>query len=241
MAIRTSVEAARGCGRRKPGGLYLVSPALSEPCPRLPLALDRCPHCGQGIGPARGWTWITPAVVIPAQKHGSPDHNDRCPLGIDLYDPKLSPPLPDLWHRMGERAGLIWIGERFYPTPDEFMAEARKMGVSRRITAVPHGFELGKTYVVLAHRKAIYHSEAELVDEARADMTARGQTGDFSVEPGYTPGVITLFQPTAIEYVVTGNETDEEIEALEKRGIQPVQVIADTEQLEASYEGEDGE
>ena len=36
---------------------------------------------------------------------------------------------------------------------------------------------------------------------------------------------MTAFQPTAIEYVVKGDETEEELEALEARGIEPVKVI----------------
>lgn len=39
MTVRTSIETARGCGFRQPGGLYLVSGALSDPCDRLPLQI----------------------------------------------------------------------------------------------------------------------------------------------------------------------------------------------------------
>lgn len=239
MLIRTSVEAARGCGRRKPGGLYLVSGALSEPCPRLPLELDRCPHCGQGIGPARGWTWITPAVIVPAERHGSDKHDMVCPLAPSLGGP----------HRTGDRAGLIWIGEKYYPTPDDFMREAAKMGVSRRITAVPHGFEIGRDWVYLAHRKAVDH--AQFLDPA-GEVPSAPDGGSVTVQPSqneatlfwfgeerYVPGVITLFKPTAIEYVVKGDETDEEIARLEERGIQPVKVVADTEQLTVDLEDEE--
>lgn len=215
MSIRVSIEGARGCGYRKAGGYYLVAPALSEPCPRLPLEMDRCPHCGQGIGPARGFTWITPAVLFPAKGHGSGEHNARCPLGQIMYGdgPDFDP--PEGQHRTGEKAGLIWVGGLYYPTPESFMDEAALMGVSRRVKAPPRGFKVGEHWIYLGHRKAILGTEDD------------PELGPKTV---YTPGVITLFRPTAIEYVVKGDETDEEIEALEERGITPVKVIRDIDQ-----------
>ena len=42
------------------------------------------------------------------------------------------------------------------------------------------------------------------------------------------PGVFSAFKPTAVEYVVRGDETKEELETKVKRGITPVKVqIAD--------------
>ena len=210
--MRTSIEGARGCGYRKPGGYYLVAGELSEPCPRLPLELDRCPHCGQGVGPARGFTWITPAILFPASAHGTIEHNAHCPLGRPT-DARLTEMGvdPETYHRTGERAGLIWVGTGFYPTAGDFMEEAARMGVSRRVIAPPRNFKVGEDWVYLAHRKAI------LVATPVED------------DPIYVPGVITLFRPTAIEYVVKGDETDEELEALEKRGITPVKVVRDVD------------
>ena len=45
-------------------------------------------------------------------------------------------------------------------------------------------------------------------------------------EPGAdaTAAVFTLFRPTAVEYVVRGDETDTELERLVERGLQPVRV-----------------
>ena len=237
MTIRTSVESARGCGYRKAGGYYLVAPALSEPCPRLPLELDRCPHCGQGIGPARGFTWITPAVLFPFRLHGGRDHDNHCPLGG-------MPPFyvnvieggqyvrKEVQHRTGERAGLIWVGGLYYQTPESFLDEATQMGVSRRIQKPPRGFKIGEHWIYLGHAKAIE------VDRTAGEATPCPKCGAIGwVFPcseckydGKRPGVITLFRPTAIEYIVKGDETDEEIEALEKRGISPVKVIRDIDQ-----------
>lgn len=202
--MRTSVEGARGCGFRKPGGLYLVAPALAEDCSRLPLATHSCPTCGSGIHPARGWTWIVPLNLVGMKAHEPGSHSIRCPIGMPGLDAG----------QQGLRAGLLWIGEQFYPTPESFLEEAARMGVSRRISKVPRDYKRG-TYVFLAHRKAILERRPNFIED-RA--------------PEFAPGIISIFRPTAIEYVVKGDETDEFLAGLEKRGIEPVKVIPENEQ-----------
>lgn len=108
-------------------------------------------------------------------------------------------------------AGLIWIGERYYPTPREFNLEAEKMGISRRIRTVPRNFVLGETWVMLAHRKAITGWPYK-------------QSPNGEAEPSYTPGIFKLWLPTEIEVVVDGTETDEVIDGYIERGITPVLV-----------------
>jgi hypothetical protein len=184
MNIPTVYEGARGCGLRKPGALYLMADTPNLGCPLMPVELDVCPCCGHGIKPARGWTWVDADAICNPHWHGSDDHTAVCPLGYPLG-----------------KAGLIWIGEQFYKTPAEFLNEARRMGISRRITAVPRDFKVGETWVLLAHRKAIVSTDG--LDEADA-------------------AIFTMFRPDRIEYVVRGDETDDELEALTKRGIQPV-------------------
>src|SRR5215218_8367589 len=190
IEIPTRVEARRGCGWRKPGGLYLIAGAPAEPCPLLPVALHVCPTCGEGLKPARSWTWVDAdkllGLPLEHPTGSPPEHPARCPLG----------------HRLG-RAGLLWIGEAFYPTPQAFMEEAARAGISRRITAVPRDFQCGRTWVLCAHRSAIPPAAA-------------------GTEP--TAGLFTLFRPTAVEYVVRGDESDAELERLVERGIQPVRV-----------------
>lgn len=205
--MRTSYEGKRGCGFRKPGALYLVSDGAGEPCSKLPFALEVCPTCGQGIKPSRGWTWIKPAEIMVPEWHDSDLHSSYCPLATG----------PD-------KAGLVWIGSKYY-TPAEFRAEANSMGISRRINALPRGFEIGD-WVFLAHREA--------------EWTACVECGDGVPDPecpacsgsGRSPvaAIFYVFQPARIEYVVKGDETLEEIEALNKRGIEPVKVIPVTDQ-----------
>jgi hypothetical protein len=221
-----------------------VSGELSEPCPRLPFETTVCLTCGEGIRPARGYTWVDGQTFLPPDVHGAPEHNHVCPLspmtvGEALADGVIEPvgnELPgdmripavvnDAYVSRLGRCGLIWIGEQHYKTPREFMVEAARMGVSRRITAVPREFVIGETWVLLGHRKAIEKACPDCGDGV-ADPECPVCEGEGFI---FIPGVITAFKPSAVEYVVKGDETDEEVEALEKRGLTPVKVINEESQ-----------
>lgn len=221
--MRTLHEGARGCGFRKPGGLYMVTDREGEPCPALPVEMVVCPHCGAGIRPSRAWTWITPDVILNPHDHGHPG----CPLNA-----------PGL---MGDRAGLLWIGGSFYPTPDDWMREAQTMGVSRRIATVPRGFVIGETWVAVAHRKVIRDGWVNTdTDVTYRDMAAIVEAGvDFDLlEEVWRPAVFHVFKPQRIEYVVRGDESDEELAGYERRGIEPVRVIPLEQQILDAAEGE---
>lgn len=181
MTVETSIEGARGCGYRKPGasgvGIYLMGGQYFAPCGRLPYPLHVCPVCGEGIKPARGWTWIEPINLFVANdENGWPktlpchaQHCESCWFGGKLPD----------------RAGLLWIGEAFYRNPHAFMREAAMMGVSRKVSAIPRDFVLGETVVYLAHRRAIADTEANLLP---------------------SPGVFTAFVPTRVDLVVDSED-----------------------------------
>jgi len=141
-----SHEPRRLCGYRKPAkngvGIYLTGPAWSELCERLPLPLDRCPTCGAGVKFSRFWTWIQPDKLL------APDLEPVCTCqgaGHSLTCPMCNPGL------LAKRpAGLLWVGNRYY-TPETFMAEAGQLGIMKKIKAIPKAFELGLTWVYLAH------------------------------------------------------------------------------------------
>jgi hypothetical protein len=195
MKIRISVERERKCGYRKPGGLYLVSCGFSRYCGALPIALEVCPACHQGIHPARGWTWVNLKALRgdkPCVQSINPSYCDSCAFFFI------------------EKAGLLWVGEKYYKTPEDFNREGVEMGISRRISQIPREFKLGETWVAFAHRKAI------------------PQPFTLAEEPAFKAGIFHLFKPTAIEYIVQETDTDSKLEALEKRGITLVKVIKDT-------------
>lgn len=195
--IQVCNETARGCGYRKENGLYLRCDGIGEPCGRLPLVLTVCPCCGEGIRPARGWTWIDPSLLVGNEPPCPSEDCSTCPLSGHV-----------------EKVGLLWIGERFYATPEVWLSEARSMGVSRRISALPRGFVLGETWVLVAHRKVRV-----------SDVECRA--------------IFHAFKPTRIEKVVKESATTEEIDALVHRGISPVVVNRIGEQAEIASDLDD--
>jgi hypothetical protein len=111
------------------------------------------------------------------------------------------------------RVGLLWCGEKWYAAPQDWTREAREQGVSRRISTVPNDFVVGETWVLMAHPKAVMG------------------TNDAG-EIAYRPGIFHAFKPSAIEYVVKGDESEEELERKEKRGITLVRIVRVGEQQE---------
>ena len=210
-------EGKRGCGYRKPGGTYLVGGDTLAPCPKLPIEVHTCPTCGQGVKAARGWTWIEYEPFVEPGPHGDPEHSAGCVLAQP----------PETVTTEEGKVGLIWVGEMHYKTPGEFMREALSMGLSRRVTAIPRGLEVGKTLVLLGHRKAIRKGwldpETNAVYETLDEVEEAG-LNPLDIEPNYVAGVFTAFVPTAIEYVLKPEEENDEerIEVLRERGITPV-------------------
>jgi hypothetical protein len=208
IQVQTRSESRRGCGFRKPGGIYLIGPPEGRPCCKLPFPLTVCPTCGSGIHVSRSWTWVDADKLFDIIDD---DHNH---LSGCLQPPeiRLFNPCPLASH-IG-KAGLLWIGEAYYKTPEGFLLEARNMGISRRIPAVPKGFKLGETWVLLAHRKGIQKEEP--IDS--------GLLGGTGTQVSWTPAIFSIFKPTAMEYVIKGGETEEELERLVKRGLTPVEI-----------------
>lgn len=111
---------------------------------------------------------------------------------------------------------LLWVGEQFYPTPQDFLNEAARMGISRRIPAVPLEFELGQTWVWLAHLRTIWN-------------------GPDSEEGEYTPGVFRIFKPT-VDYVVAQDDDEDKLQKMADKGYRLVRVHREGEQTEFEQE-----
>lgn len=186
-----AVEARRGCGFRKIGGIYLVGVPHGAPCCKLPHPLAVCPTCGAGIKQSRGWTWIDAAVIFAGDC-------SQC-IGDSAVPARECAhfcPLSDPAH-LG-RIGLLWIGARFYRTPAHFDLEAAALGISRRIAAVPRGFELGGSWVALAHPA----------------VPLGGETG---------PAIFRVFRPTALEKILPASARGSpEVERLRAQHVTPV-------------------
>lgn len=208
MNIRTSYESARGCGFRKPGGIYLVSGGYGRYCGALPIPLSVCPTCHAGFKPARGWTWVNLAALAAVR---------GCAESIQLSRESCGDcPIADA--RIQD-VGLLWVGEKFYPSPGRFADEANAMGITRRISALPRNFKIGETWVALAHRKAIPEKVIEKDD-----------LGMDHEKVIFHPAIFHVFQPARVEYVVKDDDSEEKLEKLEKRGFSLVKVIPNDQQ-----------
>lgn len=199
--ITVRVESVRGCGYRKEGGIYMVGKAPSFSCGALPIPVHTCPTCGCGIKPARGFTWVNIRLLAGALPvcTAEPSQHSLCPLGLIMDGGQL------------DRCGLLWVGSKFYKNPEDILREAQEdnRGFSRRIPAVPNDFIVGKHWIALGHREAIV------------------SPFKWGEEPEYTPGIFSIFKPTAIEYICTGEESEEEIDRLLERGLTPIAVRKD--------------
>jgi hypothetical protein len=121
---------------------------------------------------------------------------------------------------LGERVGLINVGAGFYRTPEAFAEEARTMGISRRVSAVPRGFKLGETWVFLAHPKL------QMID------------GEWK------GGIFAMFKPTAIERLFTASgyaaTDEEERRRMERQNVTPIIVPDDDRDHQGTvYDRED--
>jgi hypothetical protein len=216
--IKVSVETARRCGFRQPGGLYIMGGDVSAPCGKLPLLLGACPTCGSGVKPSRGFQWWNP---VPWFAPAICTHDPRSHRMHSLNGaPRCALcPLFFVDIRIGKKAGLLWVGKNNYPTPTVFLHEAAEQGISRRVSAIPTGLTVG-SWCFLAHRDGIPFIEGALPNR---------------------PAVFALFKVSAFHYIVKGNETEAQLDRMERRGITPVKVehassrtdlFLDREQLE---------
>lgn len=193
--VEVRQEAKRGCGYRRAGvdgvGIYLVGDAWAEACERLPYPLEVCPSCNGGIKFSRGFTWIRPKALLkgeplciterPCLGHNRGHNHLACIVCNPLEEP----------------AGLMWVGEKYY-TPASFTAEAMKMGLSKRVSAIPRGFEIGEHWIYLSHVRA---------KEGKA-------------------GIFYVFRPSVVELVINNDDTiPDKAKALKDRLGDKVKII----------------
>jgi co-chaperonin GroES (HSP10) len=258
-SIRTSVEGKRGCGYRKAGGMYLVCSGEGRTCGKLPMALEPCEQC-EALGvkcrleQSRSWTTVNIDKLFASRECVT----ERVPAGFEEEIRSLekcsSCPLQG---DMGI-GGLLWVGELKgskhggYPTPEAFMEEADRMGISKRLPLKSIPKELRDKdgnfrWVLLAHPKTIEGEcdrccspmpigvghDNQLIRQRRPGWVEDAdKPGQWATCPDcdgagkiFGPGIFRVFKPTAVEYVVDEKDDDEKLEALEKRGIELVKVV----------------
>lgn len=211
-----AIEAERGCGFRKVGKLYLVGGGLEIICDRLPLELKTCPTCGHGIHFTKGI-----GRVNPKQLWGDHITDENNPFGnigwkysCQCYTSCFVCKPPDSINY------IMFVGEKFYPRPVDFIKEARELGVSKAISSVPKDLKLGESIVYLAHKKAVTHTKYDNVplDDGQTKLA------DVNISTTYAPGIFYAFIPRRVEMPVWDDTPEEELEKLKKRGITPVPV-----------------
>lgn len=231
MATITDVyEKDRLCGERKPEGMYLRSDGLFDSCGKLPLRLNCCPACGQGVKVTRGMSKINPRLLFNTTCFGS--NCSGCSLELT---------------RLKEVGYLIGVGVKFYKHPSDFIREALEMGVSKRIAQIPRDFQVGVTPVFLAHprvfmdlvnEQAVEREIEEDEDQPALELDDHSETTGRRVVV-HSPGVVAVVVPNRIEYVVRGDESEDQLERLEARGLSLVRVHRITE-VQAEMEMENG-
>jgi len=191
-------ESRRKCGFRKVGATYLTGKGLAVSCKRLPFPITTCPHCGEGIKISRAMRLLSSTALFKDAK-ACPDKKCKCPLAHG--------------ESLGQ-VGLMLVGMNHYKKPEDFVLEAERLGVSKRIPRVPKGLEIGKTWVFLAHKKAVeIYANDTLLPKLRIEKRV--------------PGVFYAFIPQAIEMLVDGTYSTAQRKELKERGFTLVDVPTD--------------
>jgi hypothetical protein len=136
-AVIVKYREERGCGLRKPGGLYLCGMGTARICDRGFLIINACPVCGERPRFTRGIAKIDFVELFGEHKPAFGECKD--PITCATCYPSR-----DVNHY------LMWVGRDY--TMTSFVDEAISMGVSKRISKVPSDFVLGRDWVYLARK-----------------------------------------------------------------------------------------
>ncbi|GAI49612.1 unnamed protein product, partial [marine sediment metagenome] len=121
---------------------------------------------------------------------------------------------------------IMLVGAGNYKTPEDFLGEAQRMGISKRIPFIPKGLELGKTVIYLAHPKACEVKEPAALQEAMAIVEEAQTKRPRLLEAEKVTkalGIFCAFIPKRVEKLIWEKDaTPEELGKLEHRGISPV-------------------
>lgn len=116
-----------------------------------------------------------------------------------------------------ETAYIMLVGEKYY-SPQSFLAEGTTLGVSKKIAFIPQEFELGKTVVYLAHKKATL----------QCGNTSPDKKGKIKMLQEST-GIFCAFVPQRIEKLfwesqLKGKKGETLKRKLAKQGITPIPI-----------------
>lgn len=209
-----AIELKRLCQYRKVNALYLVGDYIPVACDRMPLAIGACPVCGQGLHFTRSMTEIDPLRLW-----GIHQPCKDAPTCMMCYPPSSQ---AEVGHY------LMTVGKKYY-SPQSFLDEAMKMGISKRIPFIPKKLVLGSSVIYLAHPEAVKVTESPALQEALAIVEGSQQESQqklLEVEKvKKVMGIFAAFRPQRVEKLIKESEaTKEEIEKLRERGITAIPV-----------------
>ena len=223
-------EVERGCGWRVAHGLYACGVGLGVPCDRLPLNIESCPACGAGLKVTRMPMKIDAQKLLGPHITGKSEMRSNNPEPIVAQDVLVANWFcPEHEHcaicnpeLMKGPAYMLGVGREY--SPQSFIEEARKVGVSKRIWAVPKELEVGKTWILLTHRDAGTKEFPEHEIELSTGKCVHCGYGVAREKPPTckrkVPAIFYAYRPERIEYLIWRSEaTPENIESLEKRGL----------------------
>lgn len=227
-----AVEGKRGCGYRKIGGTYLEDdPHQQFECGRIPLALAPCPLCEQRPKFTRGLQRIVPKNVLHSAPACRTEGTLRCRLcPFDLIFSQ-------------EQVALMWVGGKFY-SPAEFQAEAKSMGVSKRIPFVPKWFVVNQTWVFLAHEEGVQQTCRVCDGKGHTVQTEQALEKVGTMNPGdlieveaceacegsggvHVPAIFYAYKPVRVVRIVPDTMPAQERTTLQEQGLTLVEVPHD--------------
>ncbi len=223
-----AVEPQRGYGYRKVGGTYLEGGGAGAHCDRLPIPLIPCPTCGAGPQFMRGIAQINPHELWGDHKVGegntfgpgdtSKPVADRIieeVLGVPVLCPENGCPAC----RPNEKAFLMWVGSEY--TETSFVEEAERLGVSKRIPAIPKDLVIGRDWVYMAKLYLIPGT-------GQFWIPGTPNTDNGHARRGWGPGVFYAFRPQRLVRIITESQAVEGLgDQLLQQGITPVVVPDD--------------
>lgn len=210
------------------------------PCDRLPVPIVPCACCGFEPEQLRSHAWVpghylgdhvrlatisylTRAVRVTLRRK----HAVACRDRSNEYHGELGEEFAGrdpICRADDEPRLLMWVGRRFY-SPATFSAESRELGISKRISEIPKGLVLGKTWVLLAHPDACYEPTS---------WSFNWLYGDGEVVPA--PGIFEAFVPRRVELILHERDaTAERVEREAKRGVSVVVIPDDAKDARISW------
>lgn len=157
-----------------------------------------------GDMPSFGSSWFPAGLKCPCgHQFMKPSRSVQGLIPASFWPDLAEPTTVGPRFKKDERAWAVTIDGRGYPTPESWIEEGKTDGISRRLNnGWPKGFKLGESRVFVIHGKAMQDGKGKMTE----------------------PGVIACFRPTAIQYVVRGDEKQAHLQQLQDRGITLVNV-----------------